>query len=142
MAIEQGLFQLVTSNAGVQTAVGVDANGIARAFWVLAPQGTVAPFLVFSRVGTVDQYAMAGTTGLREGMFQISCYASSFLSSRTIAKTVRQLLENFKGTLPDTDATVVKAVFTDKDFDQKYEEGGSSFIFQAILQFKVWFEGT
>jgi hypothetical protein len=137
--IEKGLFQLVTSNAGVQTAVGVDANGIARAYWVLAPQGAQIPFLVFSRIGTVDTYAMAGTTGLREGMFQIACYASAYYTSRQISGTVRRLLENFKGALPDVDATVVQAVFIDKDFDLRYEEGGKGFIYGAILQFRIWF---
>jgi hypothetical protein len=135
--IENALFQLVTSATNVQAAVGVDKNGIAQAYWILAPQGAMLPFLVFSRVSTTDTYAMAGNTGHREGIFQISCYAASFLSSRNIAKQIRTLLENFTGTLPD--GTVVKATYTDKDFDQKYEEGGKGFTFGAILHFKFWF---
>ena len=135
--IENGLFQFVTSNTSVQAAVGVDKNGVTQAYWVLAPQGAILPFLVFSRVGTVDPYTMAGTLGIRQGLFQISCYSANFLSSRTIAKQVRTLLEDFTGTLPD--GTVVQSVFTDKDFDQRYEEGGKGFTFGAILQFKIWF---
>ena len=136
--IENGLFQYVTSNTNVQSAVGLDNNGVARAFWILAPQGSQVPFLIFSRVGTVDPYTMAGTTGIREGKFQIACYASTFLTSRAISKTVRQLLENFRGTLPD--GTVVQATFIDMDFDHQYSEGGKGFVFQAILQFRIWFE--
>ena len=140
MAIEKGLFQLATANAGIQAAIGVDANGVTRAFWVLAPEGTTLPFLVFSRIGTVDTYAIAGTTGLREGMFQIAVYSSTYYPGRSAANLVRKLLENFKGALPDTDATIVEAVFTDKDFDRQYEEGGKNFTFATYLQFKVWFQ--
>ena len=135
--IENGLFTLITSNTNVQAAVGLDKNGVAQAYWVLAPQGAKLPFLVLSRVGTTDPYTMAGTLGIRQGIFQISCYSASFLSSRTIAKQVRTLLENFTGTLPD--GTVVQATFTSHDSDQKYEEGGTGFTFGAILQFKIWF---
>jgi hypothetical protein len=139
MAIEQGLFQLVTQNAGVQSAVGVDANGIAKAFWVLAPQGAALPFLIFSRVGTTDFYDMAGATGLREGLFQVVCYSTGYYSSRAVANTIRKFLQDYVGTLPDTDATVVNAVFIEKDWDDRYEEGSKGFIYGAYLQFRVWF---
>jgi hypothetical protein len=139
MAVEQGLFQLVTQNAGVQAAVGADANGTTQAYWILAPQGAVLPFLVFSRVATTDPYAMSGTIGLREGLFQIVCYANNYYGSRTAAAAVRSCLENYIGTLPD--GTVVNSVLTDKDWDHQYEEGGKSFIYGAYLQFRVWFQG-
>ena len=143
MGVEKGLFELVTSNTGIQAAVGTDANGITRAFWNLAPQNTPMPFLIFSRVSTLDSYTMAGNTSLREGIFQIDSYADinsgGYYQARSIANQVRELLKNFKGTLPDTDSTVVQAVITYKDFDDKYSEGGKSFTFVTCLQFKVWF---
>jgi len=137
--IENGLFQLVTSNPAIQAAVGVDANGVGKGYWILAPQGASLPMLVFSRVGTTDYYAMAGATGLREGLFQIVCYSTSYYGSRAVAETVRKLLQDYIGTLPDTDATVVNAVFIEKDFDDRYEEGSKGFIYGAYLQFRVWF---
>lgn len=139
--IEQGLFQLVAANQAVKKAVGTDANGVTRAYWILAPQGAVIPFLVWSRVGTTDSYSMQGRIGLREGLFQVVCYASSYLTSRAIAATVRRCLQNYKGTLPDTDATVVQSVMLEKDFDMNYEEGSKGFIFGAYLQFRVWYQG-
>lgn len=139
MAIEQGLFQFVTQNSSIQSAVGTDANGTTRAYWILAPQGAVIPFLVFSRVSTADTYTMAGTTGLRDGLFQIVCYASTYYTSRSVADTVREALQNFTGSLPD--GTVVQSVMTEKDFDMQYEEGSKGFIFGAYLQLRVWYEG-
>lgn len=138
MAIEQGLTQLIITNPDVQSAVGVDKNGNARAYWVLAPQGTAIPFLVLSRVATTDTYAMAGTTGLRDGLFQIVAYASTYYPSRSIASTVRNLLKDYTGTLPD--GTVVQSVMIEKDWDMQYEEGGKGFVYGAYLQFRVWYE--
>lgn len=140
MPIEQGLFQIVAENPAVKKAVGVDANGTTRAYWILAPQGAAIPFLVWSRVGTNDAYTMKGRIGLRSGLFQVVCYASTYLASRAIAATVRRRLQNFQGTLPDADATVVQSCMIEKDFDLNYEEGGKGFVFGAYLQFRVWFE--
>ncbi len=137
--IEQGLFQLVTSDPGVQAAVGVDANGIASAYWVLAPQGVPVPYLVFSRIGTTDTYDMAGSIGFREAKFQVVSYSSAYYGSRNMSKAVRQLLQDYAGTLPDTNSTVVQAVVIDKDWDARYEEGSKAFIFGAYLQFRVWY---
>ena len=137
--IEQGLFQLITSDPGVQSVVGPDANGTPRAFWILAPQGTKLPMLVLSRVGTVDKYTFAGSSGLRESIFQVSCYASNFADSRAVSKRVKNALENFKGILPDADRTEVTACLVDKDFDLRYEEGSKGFIYAAILHFRIWF---
>lgn len=137
--IEQGLFQLVTQNADVQAAVGLDANGITKAYWVLAPQGAALPLLVFSRVATVDSYTMAGPLGFREGLFQVVCYATTYYGSRSVAEAVRRFLASYTGTLPDTDSTVVNAVVIEKDWDARYEQGLQSFIYGAYLQFKVWF---
>jgi Protein of unknown function (DUF3168) len=140
MSVETGLFELVTSNAGIKAAVGLDASGTtARAFWGLAPQNTPMPLLIFSRVSTVDTYTMAGATGLRNSIFQISSYSPVYYQSRQIASLVRQALENFKGVLPDAEATKVQGVLTTRDFDLKYEEGGKSFTFAAVLQFRVFY---
>jgi hypothetical protein len=141
MAIEQGLFQLITSNPTIAAAVGPDANGIARAWWVLAPQGATLPFLILSRVATTDNYAMSGPTGLREGLFQIACYATTYYGSRSVADAVRKFLGGYKGTLPDADATVVDAVIVEKDFDDRYEDGGKGFIYCAYIQARVWYLG-
>ena len=83
--IEQGLFQLVTQNPTIAAAVGADANGTTRAYWILAPQGAQIPFLIFSRVATSDTYSMAGPMGFRDGLFQIVCYSTTYYGSRTIA---------------------------------------------------------
>ena|SRR5437763_5061086 len=131
--IEQGLFQLVTADSGVSALVGN------KMYWVLAPKGGVIPYIVATRVATSDIYTMAGTTSLRNTLIHLNCFATDYYSSRAIAKAVRNVLQNYHGTLPDTNATVTKAVFTEMDYDQQYEEGGKGFVFQAMLEFRMWY---
>jgi hypothetical protein len=52
------------------------------------------------------------------------------------------LLESYMGNLPDTDATPVSAVLTEKDWDMPYEEGGKGFVYRALLEFRIHFYDT
>lgn len=142
MAVEQGLFQLITQDASVTTVIGTDKNGTTKAYWILAPQGAAVPFLVFSRVATSDTYAMSGSINFRNAMFQVTCYATNYYTGRSIADTVRKAIQDFTGTLPDTDATVVSSVVIEKDWDMNYEEGAGNVIFGSYLQFRVWYRDS
>lgn len=134
--IEKGLLELVTQNSGVSALVG------AKVYWILAPKGQALPYVVLSRVTTGDTYSMAGATGLRDGLFQVDCYATDFYSSRAISLAVRQLLESYRGNLPDADATPLSGVFTEKDWDMPYQEGAKGFVFRALLEFRIWHYDT
>jgi hypothetical protein len=132
MAVEQGIYELVNADSGI-TAL---ANGV---YWVLAPKGAVVPYLVLSRVATGDTYTMDGSTGFRDGLFQVDCFATDYYTSRSISLAVRQLLESYRGNLPDANSTAVCGVFTEKDWDMPYEEGAKGFVYRALLQFRVWY---
>ena len=129
--IEKGLYELLTQDTGVSALVG------SKVFHILAPKGTAIPFVVISRVATEDCYDMAGTAGLRSALFQFDCYGSDFYTSRSISLAVRQLLENYRGTLGD--GSKVSAVITEKDWDMPYEEGGKGFVYRALLGFRFHF---
>ena len=144
--IEQGLLQLIGADAGVKALVPADISGTTQVYWLLAPKGAKAPYIILSRVDTKDSYDMQGATGLRRGLFQVACVTNSdagvstgFNYSRLMSKAVRLLMESYRGTLPDSDATRVSAVITDKDFDMPYQEGQKGFVFTAVLHFYVSF---
>jgi hypothetical protein len=135
MSVEKGLFQLVQSNAGIASLVTTtNGNGV---YWILAPKAATFPLIVLSRVATDDTIAMAGDLGFRGALFQVDSYAGDFYTSRAVAAAVRELLESYKGTLPD--GTVVDAVLQEKDWDFPYEEGSVGFIYRAMQQFRVWY---
>jgi hypothetical protein len=137
MSIEQGLFQLIQTDATVSSLVNMaQGKGL---YWILAPKGSVYPQIVLSRVATSDVYTFKGATGFRNALFQVDCYASLYYPSRAIADAVRGLLQSYVGTLADTDLTSVAAVLTTKDWDMPYEEGATGFVFRSMLEFRVWY---
>jgi hypothetical protein len=129
--LEQGLWKLLTQDSDVSALV---SN---RVYFVLAPKGSVLPQIVLSRVATGDIYDVSGATGFRDALFQVDCYATDYYSTRAISLAVRMLLESYKGNLPDVDTTPVSAVFTEKDWDMPYEQGGKGFVFRSLLEFRV-----
>lgn len=141
--IETGLFQLITTDSNVISLVGVDANGTAKAYWVLAPGKTTVPYIILERVSTKDTYSFAGDEGFRETLFQIDCYATDYYTAVAISDAVRSLLSAYRGNLPDSNSTAVQAVLITKDWDMPYEEGSiKGFVFRKMLEIRVIYNET
>lgn len=146
MAIEQGLLQLLATSSAITALIPNDVGGQPQIYWLLAPKGAKPPYLILSRAATEDTLTMQGTIPLRGGLFQIDCYTDTkagtgagYYTDRTLSKAVRGVLEPYTGTLPDTDSTAVQAVLIQKDWDMPYEEGGQTFVFRVMLEFRVWY---
>jgi hypothetical protein len=133
--IEKGLFQLIQSDANI--AKLVNTNNGAGVYWVLMPKGAAVPCIVLSRTATQDTLTMQGATALRGALIQLDCYGANYYSARSLSTVARQLIESFKGTLPD--GTVMKGALITKDWDMPYEEGGTGFVFRAMLEFRLWY---
>lgn len=134
MAIEQGLYQLLTAETSVTTLA---SGGV---FWVMAPGKTPVPYLILNRVWTGDLHTMAGFTGVREALFQVDCYSTTYYGARAMATAVRQTLDAYQDNLPDTDSTAVLSSLVEKDWDLSYEEGSQKgFVFRTMLQFRIWY---
>lgn len=131
--VDKGLYQLLTQDSGVSALVGTNV------FWILAPKASSFPLVVLDWVATSDTIAFQGDLGFRNGLLQVSCYASQHYPSRQIAQAVRNLLKSYKGNLPDADATAVAGVLQTKDWTQVYEEGSVGFVYRAMLEFRIWF---
>src|SRR5579864_9228290 len=131
MSIEKGLFQLIQSDAGVSSLVSM--TGGKGLYWILVPKGAAYPCIVLSWVATSDTIATSGDLGFRNGLLQVDCYSSQYYPSKAIAIAVRDLLKSYKGTLPDTDSTVVAGVLQTKDWDMPYEEGAVGFVYRSLM---------
>jgi hypothetical protein len=140
MGIQQGLFQLIQSDATTASLVNMtNGRGV---YWILAPKANKVselPVIILSRVSTSDTITMSGDAGFRNALFQVSCMAGDYYTSKLIAQAIRNLLKSYTGNLPDTASTAVASVTQEKDFDLPYEEGGVGFVYQAILQFRIWY---
>ena len=114
------------------------------AYWILAPKGAVVPYIVLSRVATSDVYTMNGATGTRSALFQVDCYATDYYTSRSIALAVRQLLESYRGNLPDAETYGSCSRVDRKRFGHAVRRRQQQRVrFQiALLQFRVWYYDT
>jgi hypothetical protein len=145
MALKQGILQLLGANAGVQAIVPNDVAGTPQIYWTLAPKSAKAPYIVLNQDSTLDTYTMAGPISLRGTLVQVDCYVDTMITTNAayvldnLATAARLALWNFKGTLPDTDATVVNGVFIEKDWPMPYEEGSKGYVLRQMLEFRVWY---
>jgi len=136
--IEQGIFQLIQSNANIAKLV-TTTNG-AGVYWVLMPKGAAVPCIVLSRTATADTLTMQGATPLRGALLQLDCYGGTYYSARALSTAVRQVIESFTGTLPD--GTLVQGALITKDWDMPFQEGALGFVYRAMLEFRVWYVET
>jgi hypothetical protein len=146
MAIENGLLQELAGNSGVTSILPNDVSGNPQIYWVLAPKGAKPPYVILSRVATSDLYTYQGSTGVRDGLFQVDCYSDSkagvssgYYTARSLATAVRDVLSGFRGNLPDTNSTPVLQSLLEKDWDMPYEEGSTGFVFRVLLEFRVYY---
>ena len=136
MAIEQGLFQLLQSNATIGTLINTaQGKGV---YWILIPKGATVPALVITKIATDDTVSTSKTFLTRGALFQIDCYGTSYYQSKNVATAVRGVLNNYTGTL--TEGTVVQGITIEKDWDMPFEESSAlGFVYRNMLQFRVWY---
>jgi hypothetical protein len=65
------------------------------------PEGAVLPAVVFTDIHSDDMMTMDGPDPFTMARMQFSCYGASYADSKRLARAVRQLFENFTGTLAD-----------------------------------------
>jgi hypothetical protein len=126
--ISKGLYMLLTQDPDTSAVVGT------RVYFVLMPKGVAVPAVVLTNITTSDLYDAAGNTGKREGLWQIDCFAANYQDAAALQSTVRNLLKDYTGNLPDASATPVIATFIEKDWDMPYEEGTKGFVYRALLE--------
>lgn len=79
-------------------SAGVTALIASRYFPVLAPQGTLKPFVTYQVVSSSDDVAFSGDTGLRQRRVQVDCYGNTFNDALAVAEAVRAALQAASGT--------------------------------------------
>jgi len=122
MSVEQALYDRLTGYAGLIALVGD------KIYAVTAPQGIIAPFVVFQKISPGRKYAMGGYVGIQETRFQISCFADNYETNKNIAGQVTAALESWTG------ATVYQEGESDI-FEKETER------YHIPLDYKIWYQG-
>lgn len=96
MAIEDGLFAVLSGNTGVNALVGTDPS---RIYPVLAPESPTYPYIVYHDISEVVPNAMgSGTTDIVRRRYQFDCYGETDTDCRTLAAAVIAALDRYQGT--------------------------------------------
>lgn len=111
MEAEAALVAMLTAAVPVTAIMG---NRIGQAGM---PQGMARPNVVYQRLGTSRSYHNQGSDKAPKAMFQISCYADSTATARSLASAVRSTLDGFKGTVGTVGALKIDAIFLTDERD-------------------------
>lgn len=80
--METELRTLLTGNAGVAALVST------RVYPVVLPQNTTMPAIVYQELRSDSLVQADGDTGARRGRFMLSCWASSYGGTKSLAAAV------------------------------------------------------
>ena len=127
--LTDGLYNLLSTSAAITTLIGTPAtrkttsNGTVNdsgIFFVSAPEGTLAPYIVYSQISGTGNPVFEGEDPLQRGRFEFSCYAVSAKSAKTLARAVKSLLPGLSQTL--SDGTIVNEITLASEQDL-FEDG-------------------
>lgn len=84
------------------------------------PTGAIFPYIAYQRINNSHVRHQSGGSGLAEPRYQIDCYGDRFSTADTLGSEVRELLDNFTGTLGSGDVTAsVEIAYLDNDFSDE-----------------------
>lgn len=127
--VEEGLFTLLSTDAGVSALVGVGA--VARIYPIEFPQDVVLPALAYSRISGVPDHHLTGRSNIGRGRFQIDCKAATPAGVKALKEAVRVALDHYAGT-PGVDK--IHGIFLESDVDLSVP---ALYQFHVVLDFTV-----
>lgn len=132
MSIETAIYNLLKDDAGVAAIVGV------RIKPVYVPQGMAVPAITYQQLSGLKGHTLVDSVNMRESLWQINCWATSTLSSRTLADAVRGALDNFSGT---KNSVVIQCIHLEDEDDLIERKPGTDVVTRngKRLDFRIWF---
>lgn len=132
--ISNGLYELLTTTTPLSSLLAAPANN--SVFFSLAQKQATRPYVVLHVVNAVPaEKTQDGSSALIDGELQFDSYADSQLMARRLSQTIRDLLVDFTGPLPD--GTILQFAEVIADFDDPYELGGGGYVFRSVLRLKA-----
>lgn len=128
--IEEGIYKAVQASAAV-TAIAPTGG-----FLCTLPEDFALPSWTYQVLGSTPEVGLTIRGGLVTARLQIDCYAETPEQVIALAKAIDAVVLYLRGTLTDTDHTVV---------DSAVPAGGPDFFddvrrsYRRVLEYDVWF---
>lgn len=133
-----GIYAQLLTAPSVTSVLGAGAAD--QIFINLALKQAVRPYLVLNRVGAPPAGStLSGTSDLIDGELQFDAYADTPQIAEQLVHAVRDyFMRTFvSGALPD--GTTIQFVDVSADHDEPYEQGGTGYIYRALLRLKAFY---
>ena len=119
--IEESFYTYLAANAGVDVYPGV------------LPQAAAPAVTYAKNAGTRDQ-TFSGVSSLQEVDFDVNCWATSYLASRTTANTIMTALVAYRGAMGSDHCDNALLI---RDIDLYEPE---TKLYRAALMFKIFYD--
>lgn len=129
MNIEQAVITTLESDATVTGLVGT------RIFPKVAEQNAELPFIVIDLISQTPQHLMGSDTTVLPSRVQVTCYASTYASVKTLADAVRAELQDFSGQMGGGTGPTVQRAFLDNELDN-YDSTRDRY--EQVMDFFIW----
>lgn len=90
-----GIEESIRTHLVDDTTVDVSS----RIYPLRLPQGYTLPAISYQRISAERVHELSGPTGWAWARFQLDCWSSSYSGVRSLAESVRQSLDGYKGIL-------------------------------------------
>lgn len=133
MSLEADLYQLLSTDASIQTAL----NGVNNIYPGAIPKGRPdSPAIVIQVTGGQRFKASDGTNLLTMKQVQFDSYAVRYTDCLAVSEAIRLLVQDLSGSLATTN---INGVIIEKDLDMEREPGDSGYVFRRLLEFHFWY---
>jgi hypothetical protein len=128
--LESGIVKLVQGNAAVS------AIALTGGFLLELPKDEALPSWTYRIISDHSEYGLQGEHGFVTRRLQIDCLANAKADVLLLARAINKVLSGYKGTLPDTDSTLVFGCFR-SDLRDFFDDPGRTP--RRMLEYEIQF---
>lgn len=110
MTVEEALVNLLLSSPAVTAAVA------SRIYPQQAEQGAAYPHIIYSMADRLQEMTLTGPINLNAGSLALEIVSRSYRTAKNLAKTLRTLLNGYRGDL-ESGAVTILGVFDNAEDD-------------------------
>lgn len=112
MEFYEAFTAYLNAHAGLSALVGDNI------FPDFIPQDEDAPAVVYQQISEIPDYTLQGEQGLKEVIYQFTCYSTTSAAAYSVYKQLRAAFKNYQGSLQ---TYYVQAIFIESVLPKGYD---------------------
>ena len=129
--LEAGIVKLVMADDAVKAICA------AGGFLATLPKDTVLPSWTYRAISDHSSYGLRGEHGFVTRRLQIDCFGTVREDAMLLGKAINKVLSGYRGTLADSDSTIVFGCFRSDLQDPPLDEAARTY--RRMLEYEIDF---